>query len=263
MKSQIINMRSLAFKLLIPVGIVLFVSIFIWTHFSTRYEEKVLLEKVVSDVDKFCNSVLNFTWFAMLHNPNEDMQDVLKSMSAYNDIEQMRIYSVTGEIKFSNSHDEIGKVAQKDDVACKLCHSKGTPAINPELSDRIRMFESKAGNLLLGVINPIINEPNCSNSQCHYHQEAVNKLGVLEVVVSLESIKQEINFKKKMSAWTAIYLFAILSVTICIITFFKVTHPINRLIRDTKKKFYWKRISHVNSAIQKAHRLSIQTFQTV
>ncbi|MCF6247882.1 MAG: ATP-binding protein [Desulfobacula sp.] len=235
MKFQILNIRSLAFKLLIPVGLVLFSSIFFWTHFSTKYEEKILLEKVVSDVDKFCNSVLNFTWFAMLHNPNEDMQDVLKSMSAYNDIEQMRIYSVTGEIKFSNSHDEIGKIAQKDDIACKLCHSEATPVIKPDLSDRVRMFESKEGKLLLGVINPIMNEPDCSSSQCHYHPKSVKKLGVLDVVVSLESINHDIQFKKKMSAWTAVYLFMILSITICVIIFFRVTYPINRLIKDTGK----------------------------
>jgi histidine kinase len=120
-------------------------------------------------------------------------------------------------------------------VACRVCHEKDPPVIKTALSDRVRMFETRDGRMLLGVINPIMNEPDCSNSQCHYHAESANKLGVLDVVVSLESIAQEIRFKKKMSAWTAIYLFAILSVTIGIIIFIRVTHPINRLIKDTGK----------------------------
>ncbi len=235
MNHRILNIRSLALKLLIPVGIVLFTSIFIWTHFSTQYQEKILLEKVVSDVDKFCNSVLNFTWFAMLHNPNEDMQEVFKSMSAYNDIEQMRIYNFNGQVRFSNAHDELGKMAQKQDVACIACHLKDPPIIKTDLSDRVRMFKDPDGKLLLGVVNPIINKPDCSNSQCHYHPKSVKKLGVLDVVVSLENIGQEIQFKKKMSIWTAIYLFIILSITICIIIFIRVTHPIHRLIKDTRK----------------------------
>ncbi len=235
MRSKFIHTQNLAFKLLIPVGIVLFASIFIWSHFSTHYQEKALLEKAVSDVDKFCNSVLNFTWFAMLHNPNEDMQDVLKSMSEYNEIEQMRIYSIEGEIKFSNNRREIGDIAQKKDVACVFCHQKQTPDIKAGIKDRIRMFESPDGNLQLGVINPIMNSPDCSSSECHYHPKESTKLGVLDVVVSLENIGEEIFSNKKQSMWTAIYLFITLSTTIFIIICILVTTPINRLIKDTQK----------------------------
>ncbi len=78
MKKRYIPRRGLAFKLLIPVGVVLFASIFIGSHFSTRYQERLLIDKAVSDVDKFCNSVLKLTWFAMLHSPSEDMQDIME-----------------------------------------------------------------------------------------------------------------------------------------------------------------------------------------
>ena len=87
---------------MISVGIVLFVSIFIWSHFTIKFQEKNLIDKKISDIDKFCNTVLKFTWFAMLHNPNRDMQEILKSMSVYNEIETIRIFNCQGQIKFSN-----------------------------------------------------------------------------------------------------------------------------------------------------------------
>ncbi len=234
MEKRMIHKRGLAFKLLIPVGMVLFLSIFIWSHFSTRYQERILIDKAVSDVDKFCNSVLKLTWLAMLHSPSEDMQDILNSMSRYNEIEEIRIFNCQGQVRFSNNREEIGRLGQKQDIACNICHSQDPPVMKTDIKDRIRMFESKDGDLKLGVINPILNGPSCSSSACHYHPTNIKKLGTLDVVVSLKNVKQEIGLSKKMSAWTAVYLFFTLAITICIIIFFRVTHPINRLITDTR-----------------------------
>jgi histidine kinase len=234
MGKKIMHKRGLAFKLLIPVGMVLFLSIFIWSHYSARYQKRILIDKAVSEVDKFCNSVLKLTWFAMLHSPSKDMQEILNSMSEYNDIQEIRIFNSQGQIRFSNETLELGTFGQKQDIACKICHSTEPPEMKTDINDRIRMFESTDGELKLGVINPILNASSCSSSDCHYHPPGIKKLGSLDVVVSLKTIKQEIALNKKMSAWTAVYLFGILAVTICIIVFFLVTNPINRLIADTK-----------------------------
>ncbi|WDP88364.1 MAG: PAS domain S-box protein [Desulfobacter sp.] len=230
-----LNTRSgLAFKLLVPVGTVLFASIFIWSHFSIRYQERMLIDKAVSDVDKFCNSVLKLTWFAMLHSPTEDMQDIMASMAEYNDIQQIRVYNCKGQVRFSNVPPEIGTSAKKQDISCRVCHEVDPPVMEPDIKARTRVFTSENGELKLGVINPILNAPSCSTAQCHYHPRRIKKLGSLDVVVSLEAVKEEISQSRKMYLWTAVYLFAILAATICIIILFIVTRPINRLIKATR-----------------------------
>ena len=234
MLKKIMHRKGLTLKLLIPVGMVLFATIFIWSHYSAGYQKRILIDKAVSDVDKFCNSVLKLTWFAMLHSPSEDMQDILKSMSDYNDIEEIRIFNSQGQVRFSNESAELGTFGQKQDIACNICHSKEPPVMKIDIKDRIRMFESEEGELKLGVINPILNAPSCSASDCHYHPADIKKLGTLDVVVSLKAVKQEIARSRKMFVWTAVYLFGTLAATICIIVFFRVTHPINRLIADTR-----------------------------
>ncbi len=50
MKQRMINARGLVFKLLIPVGIVLFVSIYIWSYFITRYQEEILTGKAAPEI---------------------------------------------------------------------------------------------------------------------------------------------------------------------------------------------------------------------
>ncbi len=231
---RLIPRGGLAFKLLIPVGAVLFASIFIWSHFSTRYQERLLINKAVSDVDKFCNSVLKLTWFAMLHSPSEDMQEIMESMAEYNEIQEIRVYNCQGQVRFSNAPPEIGTFGQKQDIACRVCHGMDPPVMKPDIKERTRIFESEAGELKLGVINPILNGPSCSSAECHYHPPQIRKLGSLDVVVSLEAVKQEIAQSRKLSVWTAVYLFGILAATICVIILFLVTRPINRLIKDTR-----------------------------
>jgi histidine kinase len=233
MEKRTLQKRGLVFKLLIPVGLVLFISIFLWSRVTIDIQEKALIEKAVSDVDKFCNTVLNFTWFAMLHNPNKDMLDVLKSMSEYNKIETIRLYDAHGKIKFSNNSKEIHSFAEKTDVACKTCHFGDTPVIKTDIKERIRIFESPEGELLLGIINPILNEPGCSTAECHYHPSEAKKIGTLDVIVSLKSIKTAIGSIKKLSAWTAVYLFTVLCLTIWFCISRLVTNPINKLIRQT------------------------------
>jgi len=229
----IIKIKNLALKLMISVGFVLFASIFIWSHFTIKFQETNLIEKKISDIDKFCSTVLNFTWFAMLHNPNKDMQELLKGMSVYNEIESINIFNCQGQIKFSNMPQKLGSIAKKSAAACKMCHETNTPVIKRDIKDRVRIFESGSGELLLGLMTPILNDPSCSTAQCHYHPREIKKLGALDVVVSLKDVTNEINYTRKMSVWTAIYLFIILSITLGFSIFRLVTDPIKNLIKET------------------------------
>ncbi len=245
------KIKALASKLIFSVGLVLFASIFFWSYFTIKYQEQALIDKKVSEVDKFCNTALQLTWFAMFHNPNKDLHQVLKSLSDYNEIEAIKIFDWQGRIKFSNNPEEINTIREKTDIACKSCHSNPSPTIDINIKDRIRMFESDQGIRLIGIINPIINKPSCSNAQCHYHPPNINKLGTLDIVVSMEEIKDEVYLYKKLSAWTIIYLFITLGITIYLSIFGLVTHPIKKLISKTDLIGKGNYQAHINGINQK------------
>lgn len=229
----IFKIEKLALKLIISVGVVLFASLFIWSYFSIRYQEKTLVEKKISEIDKFCKTALHFTWFAMLHNPSQDLQSVFKSMSENNEIESIKIFNCQGRIKFSNNDQELDTVATKSDVACKSCHSKDPPEIEKDIADRVRIIKAGNGERKLGLTHPIMNEPNCTTAECHYHPKEIKKLGALDIVVSLKDVQEKISFSRKLSAWTAVYLFLILCITIILSIFRLVTRPIKSLISET------------------------------
>jgi histidine kinase len=227
------KIENISLKLIIGVAFMLFASLFIWSHFSIKLQEEALLKKNIRSVDKFCNTVLNFTWFAMLHNPNNDMRDVLKSMSEYNEIEKIRIFNNKGQVKFSNSSLEIDSFVKKNDVACITCHKGKKPVIKDALSDRTRIIRSDRGEMFLGIINPIFNKPDCTTSLCHYHSKDSKILGTLDVIVSLKHVQEEIAQRKRGSIYTGVYLFIILGITICVCIVFLVTRPIKKLIANT------------------------------
>ncbi|NOX32849.1 MAG: PAS domain S-box protein [Deltaproteobacteria bacterium] len=248
MLKPFMKIENLALKFMISVAIVLFASVFIWSRFTIKIQEKALLEKAIFDVDKFCNTVLNFTWFAMLHNQDKDMHEVIKSMSEYNKIKRIRLFNIQGQIKFSNNPVELDSVAKRTDPACKTCHLKDTPFMKKDIHDRTRIFKSGKGELLLGIINPILNKPDCSTAECHYHLQTRKILGTLDVVVSLKGIKTATGVTKKLSVWTAVYLFIILGLTIFFCIFRLVTNPIKKLIKTTDligKGHYQNNINHV------------------
>jgi histidine kinase len=227
------TIHNLSLKLIVSIGVVLFGSLFVWSHLTISFQEKKLIENKIAEMDKFCNTALHFTWFAMLHNPSEDLHGVLKSMSENNDIESIKIFNRHGEIKFSNRTEEIGSMAKKTDDACKVCHNVDRPLLNMTPEKRSRFFESASGEKLLGMVHPILNTPNCTTAECHYHPQTIKKLGALDIVVSLSEIQNKINLSRKMASWTGIYLFIVLGLTVICAIFVLVTRPIKKLINKT------------------------------
>ncbi len=234
MKQGRIHARGLSLKLLVPVGLILFASVFIASHFSGKYREKQRIDSAVVQVDKLCNSVLKLTLFAMLHSPSEDMVEILNSVSEYNDIEQIRIFNCRGQVRFSNDPGEVDLFREKGDTACAVCHRRDPPVVVTGINQRVRIFDSPDGQLKLGLITPVLNAPSCSTSDCHYHPPQRKKLGSLEIIVSLEDIRREIAAASTVSFWTGLGLFVVLGLTISASIGFLVTRPISHLILKTQ-----------------------------
>ncbi len=67
----------------------------------------------------------------MLHSPSEDMQDIMESMAEYNEIQEIRIYNSTVQVRFSNAPGPIGTFGQKQDITCRVCHGVDPPVMQP------------------------------------------------------------------------------------------------------------------------------------
>ena len=77
--------------------------------------------------------------------------------------------------------------------ACYACHTANEPLERLPMEDRMRIYDSpQDSSRILGIINPIYNEPSCWEADCHVHPAEQKVLGVLDVKLSLNEVDAQI-----------------------------------------------------------------------
>ncbi|MDP3284391.1 MAG: ATP-binding protein, partial [Desulfobacterales bacterium] len=119
--------------------------------------------------------------------------------------------------------------------ACDICHRSEPPLDNLDLPERTRISYSPKGYRMLGIIDPIYNEPGCSTGGCHIHPMDKKILGALDVVISLEETDRAIFSIEKEMTILALFVFFITSAIIFIFVLKFVNEPIRKLIDGTRR----------------------------
>jgi histidine kinase len=232
---QITSLRHrLAFKLIVAVGLLLLITISIWSYFSINYQERELMDNVVSSTDRLTTTIKLGTHYAMTLNSRDDLTQIIANIGRQEDIENVRIYNKQGEIKFSNRASEVETSTNIKAEACYICHRTDPPLTDVPLKERIRIFRGPEGVRYLGVISPIFNEPGCSTEACHVHPEDKKILGALDVVVSLKNTDQEIRRAEKGMLGLAGFVFLLTSAIIFVFVMRFVNRPVRKLIEGSR-----------------------------
>jgi len=227
--------HSLILRLILLVGLVLFISISTWAYFNIKYQKQNTLENIVMEVDRLGNTIKLGTHYAMMLNSREDINEIIKNIGKQSGIEKIRIFNKLGQIKFSNIPTEVDQTTNIKADACYICHRTSPPLEKVDIGKRTRIFESPGGGYrLLGIISPIYNEPSCATDVCHVHPSDKKVLGALDVVVSLASTDKEIQAYERWIIVLAIISFLAASAIIGTFLWMFVNRPINKLITCTR-----------------------------
>jgi histidine kinase len=150
-------------------------------------------------------------------------------------MEGIRIYNKPGKIAFSNDLAEVDTIVDKKIEQCYVCHEKEPAQVHLTTKNRIRILTSPQGYRVLGLINPIENEPECFTAACHGHSPKDKLLGLLDVKMSLKSVDEEIyKTRKKMLLFSSIMIL----VTALLFAGFilRLVHiPIRKLAKGTRE----------------------------
>ncbi len=226
--------HSLVSKLTIIVGLTVTLSISVWAYFNTKNLESQLMNNILDNTHRLATSIKLGTHYAMTLNSRDDINQIINNIAKQPEIENIRIYNKEGQIKFSNQKQEIDMITNIKDEACYICHRTEPPSSSLDFMERIRLINSKEGYRLLGIIDPIINEPGCSSDSCHIHPENKKILGALDVVVSLKQTDMKIKDAERAIMMLAVFIITITSVIIFFSIFLFVSKPIKKLINSTK-----------------------------
>ena len=127
------------------------------------------------------------THYDMLENRREDLHRQIRNIGELKQdgIQKVRLFNKEGRIMFSSEREEIGTVLDARAEACYHVPCRGQAAGKLDIQQRARIFRAPDGSRILGIINPIPNEPSCWTADCHAHSPQQKVLGVLDVNLSM------------------------------------------------------------------------------
>lgn len=180
--------NKLSFNLILLVSSILLINLAFHTLFTLNKLERDLSNSYSQNAYNMSDIIKKSTRYSMLLNRSDDVHQIIKTIGTEKGVERIRIYNKMGTVIFSTYPSEIGTTMNKNSEACIICHDQGKTIQNLSVKDKIRTFKNASGERVMGLINPIYNEKDCYNSECHAHEKNVALLGVLDVVISMKAV---------------------------------------------------------------------------
>ena len=224
---------SLMSKLILSVGATLLVSISVWAYSNIRIQKERLMQHILKDTVRLCNTIKLGTHYAMMTNSRDDINQIINNIGSQREIRNIRIYNKKGQIKFSNRIEEVDQYTNIKAEACDVCHKTDPPRTRLKMSRRTRLFHGEGGGHFLGILTSIENEPGCAAGPCHVHDRDQTVLGAIDVVFSLAETYADIDRFERGIISLAVVVFLLTSGMIAFIMLKFLRGPIHRLIQET------------------------------
>jgi len=228
-------LQTLRGRLLVGSSLFLLIIFGIYSYFSVRFYSDQIMSQVMESAQNLSEVIKSSTHYSMLKNQKEDVYQIIQTIGKLKGVEGIRIYNKRGEITFSTNGHENGTVVDMKAEACYGCHDQAKPLdVVPDVS-RMRIYSTQDGKRVLGLINPIRNEPQCSESGCHSHPDERTILGVLDVRMSLEAIDAGIVRARNRFVLVAVGMILLAAILTVLFLSQTVIRPVRKLIAGTQE----------------------------
>ncbi len=200
---------------------------------SVRLHRQDMEGSVILAADRISDIIKRSTRHSMLKNDREEVYYIITTIGKEQGINKIRIFNEEGKISFSTDNRETNTLVDKKAEACTACHAQEKPITRLNRPDRIRIYSINGGRIL-GLINPIENEPACSGASCHVHPSEKQVLGVLDVTMSLSRVDETIAAGQKKLVANFFGATLIVSLVFAGLIVSMVHKPVKQLISGTK-----------------------------
>ena len=229
------TVRSLSLKLYLLLFTLLIISFAGIMYFNVTSYTRHFNESMINSAIHASDLIKRSTRHSMLKNDRENLSNIIATIGQEKGMEGIRIYNKLGTIAFSNDAEEVNTIVDKKIEQCYVCHEKEPAQVYLNTQNRIRILDSNRGYRVLGLINPIENEPECYNASCHGHSPKDKLLGLLDVKISLKSVDEE-TYKTKKN----MVLFSSIMILVTALLFggfiLRLVHvPIRKLAKGTRE----------------------------
>ena len=179
-------LRSLKTKILISVIIAVAGIEGVFLYLNIRSLSQQMIEKTEEEAFNLSETIRLSIRNAMIKDRRDEYQRIIDDVAQRKGIAEVRIFNKLGEITVSSDKAKVGTVVDKQAEACFGCHREDEAKVLLPSDSKTRIYH-RENQSLLGLINPIYNEPSCF--PCH--PKNLNVLGVLDTTISLEEFEKE------------------------------------------------------------------------
>lgn len=215
---------------------ILFLSVlglfFVYTSISIHYRDTMALELVRTEAFRASSYIKKSLEVEMMEKQREHIHRAVRQLGAEAGMEAIRIYNDRGEIRFSSLPDEIGTSLPMDSEACRACHgAEQAPTVLPT-GEQGQIYRRGDRGRILGILNPILNEPGCSAAGCHDPAQKV--LGVLDVQLSLSAVDEALTAATWRNVGFGLGIIFMSALVIALIVYNSIHVPAKRLQQGTE-----------------------------
>jgi methyl-accepting chemotaxis protein len=213
----------------VALSIGLFAVISLFSHINVKLSEKRLLKMAGTEASKISDSIKSSLEEAMLSGDTKRIQAIVDVVSMQDHIEDIKIMSGDGRVKWAKNKAETGAVMDRTKIkTCAVCHKGDIP---PKRESLTSVFEKEDGTRILRNVNPIDNKEECS--LCHYSDKKV--LGKLLVDFSIKDTDAVVSKNRNMLIVSAAATL-LSAVMISMFVFGRlVVNPVGRLFKKVEE----------------------------
>ena len=226
---------KLSLKLILVLSTILLLNLSVYTYFTINKLEDDLTVACTQNALNLSDIVKKSTRYSMLLNRRIDVAQIINTVGTEAGVYKIRVYNKDGLIAYSSDSAEVGKVYNVKSQSCAPCHNKPHLPANLELKDMTRYFWNEKGVKVLGLINPIKNEPDCYTADCHYHTSEPKLLGILDISMSTDRIDTVIDSNVSNIFYSSIIIMLVIAVFIILFVNIIVNKPLGEISQGIKE----------------------------
>ncbi len=228
--------RNISVKLLVTIAAAACLCIAGLTYLLISRTTEDLESEVERHANQLSETVKYGTREDMLHNQRERIHRLIRNMAEQPGIHRIRVLNKIGEVAYSSHETDIGTMVDKKAEACYACHAADQPLERLPVQDRTRLFRLHPdSSRILGIINPIYNEPSCWTADCHEHDRDQTVLGVLDVTMSLREIDDRTRQSAMDTLLFGLVTVAVMGALVFVTTRHLVARPVRKLVEATRE----------------------------
>ncbi len=224
---------SLIAKLTFATSLILLVFMGLLDNINLKTVRKLMIDYAASNAEEVADVITQSAYDAMMKNDKTAIHHMIGRIAKSVNIDHIRLIDKKGKVVFSSLDEEIGSFIGKHTEECVICHYYASTDETTSASNNSRIIVNSAGKETLGFTKAIYNQSACFTAPCHFHSKNDTVLGLLDISISLETLRQKSREYRLVFVILTCMLLLLFGMLVIILTHYLIDVPVGRLVQQS------------------------------